>query len=166
MSYDGAQGNLGLSTSDNENFPSKGIHQVKSGASSQLRDELDESFINPAWSNKNKNCWQKLEDYWWYNNHALFEEHASQKKALVSTPHRVFLIRLFCCLVMLYNWISAIVSQQIMISNIRFLTRWGVFFMNVVNLLGLYHTPYKKIGNDGQKTWKKYNPFALWKWYI
>ena len=112
-------------------------------------------------------CWRRFEDFWWYRNHSLFEEHASQKKALVSTPYRVLLIRLFCLLAMALNFTSSAVSGHVKIINVRFLTRWGVWFTNTVIVLGMIHTPYKKVRQfDEQSINQMYNPFALWKWYI
>ena len=57
------------------------------------------------------------------------------------------------------------------IRNVRFLTRWGVWLTNINIILGLLHTPYKKVRINQDMCsptkiyLKRYSPFALWKIY-
>ena len=112
-------------------------------------------------------CWSSFENYFWYNNHNLFEEHASQQKAVVTTPARVLAIRLLCLFVIMWNFISSLAGGLNNFNNVRFLTRWGVWLTTFVVIMGLFHTPYKKIIRFDEPTLKqRFNPAAAWKWYV
>ena len=88
-------------------------------------------------------------------------------KGFISTPYKVVLIRLFCLSIMIVNFTSSIISNETHFENVKFLTRWGVWFTNSVIILGLMHTPYKYVRKFDEHTyWQRYTPFALWKWYI
>jgi hypothetical protein len=101
--------------------------------------------MNSKANANSRNFWHRFEDFWWYKNHHLFEEHASQKKALVSTPHRVVMIRVFCLCLMSFNMICGFSAHIIGWSDAKWLTRWGIALTDITLVLGLMHTPYKKV---------------------
>ena len=116
---------------------------------STIGNELDESFLgrenSTALDRGAKTCWQRFEDYFWFHNHKLFEEHASQKKAYISTPINVILIRIFIISVMIFDFTCAGVAGGLNIANYRFLTKWGLWLSNIIFFAGLYLSPYKKV---------------------
>jgi len=96
----------------------------------------DEGDID--YSELRKSNWQKFEDFLYFNNHELFEQHASKRTGLVKSSKFILTIRIiFVILTTIQAWILPISQNLRSFKDVRFLTHWGSSLSWFTHILGL-----------------------------
>lgn len=124
---------------------------------------------------KDRNCWHRFEDWFYYANHSLFEYHANQFiKASQNTKKVALYIRRVLFLGVLANLVICFVNhkQEMLTNKLSEFSIWGLYLTFITLFAGSLINnqdidmveDLNYIDNDYLR--KKYTPFRAWKWYV
>ena len=115
----------------------------------------------------------KFEDWFWYNNHTLFEHKLNQNAKCLSGKKMATDIRLLLGVLMLIEGLLSVSQSPPLnaIKDLMYFTIWGRW-LTVATLLvgGFVYNPEIEMVEDLNYQDKdflhhKYTPFRAWKWY-
>lgn len=133
-------------------------------------------LLNTRHSRSQKTCWMKFEDWFWYNNHHLFELQAGQYAKCFKGNHRLAIrTRFLILLILTYQVVVGLVndgSVRNFLKDLEYFTQLSKYLSFLTLLVGVVkgNLTSEEMNElccirDREYHLRKYRPTRAWKWF-
>lgn len=145
------------------------MQEMQEDTDSEVRHLLSTRSLN------RRSCWMRFEDWFWYQNHSLFQQQTNQlTQSMQGHREAVLRIRKAMLVVMIALMIFGYYNdglEESFTTNLMYYTHWGKYMTLITLALGctVGQPPLPPIeepicGRERSGI-DKYNVFCSWKWY-
>lgn len=120
-----------------------------------------------------RKLWHRIEDYWYLDQHQMFEMQASQPSSYKLSKKKVLILRISMFVILTLSlWVWRPLSGFDILSDYKYLTQWGLYLTWITCGIACFQTPYAKVQYEelrvslGQDPSIKYKPLRTWKFFI